>query len=302
MNLQQLVYFRTVAKYLHFTNAAQKLHVTQSSLSHSISDLERELGAQLFTRHSRGVTLSKFGQIYLSYVEDSLDVLDAGRRRIEEELHTKDSVIALAYLSSLEQFISELTLKYLSVPENEDDIFHFAMRPNTGIESALVDGLVDIAICNKLNTAGLDSIRIGPQSLVVAVSELHPLANRGRIALSELSQENFVMYAYEFRIRKYIDVALNQLNIQPKIIQETTHGAIMLKSVRSGHGIALLPEPLEKNIPGIKFLAIENALPPWDVFLYWKNARYISPSVEKFIQFVKSEGLVFEKYKQQGFI
>ena len=57
LNLQQLYYFRTLAEVKHFTKAAMKLMVTQPSLSHSINDLESELGVSLFIRTNRMVTL-----------------------------------------------------------------------------------------------------------------------------------------------------------------------------------------------------------------------------------------------------
>ena len=55
MNLQQLYYFKTIAELEHYTKASQMLNITQSSLSHSINDLEKELGVLLFIRQGRNV-------------------------------------------------------------------------------------------------------------------------------------------------------------------------------------------------------------------------------------------------------
>jgi DNA-binding transcriptional LysR family regulator len=297
MNLQQLIYFRAVAKQEHFTKAAATLHVTQSSLSHAINDLERELGVSLFIRHSRGVSLSKHGSIYLSYVEDALGILEAGRRRIEEDINPANSIITLAYPSSLEQFISELTFRYLEIPEYKDTVFHFSMRPNTAIEANLVDGLVDVAICNTLNSPGITGTKIGRHDLVVVVPNNHRCAQRDSVSLLELADENFIMYANEFRIRKYIDLALERLEIKPKVVQETTHGALMLKSVHSGRGVALIPQPLDGPPAGLKTLLIQDTMPPWDIHMYWKPSPYLSPAVRNFIRYVKSEGMAFNRFQ-----
>ena len=56
MNLQGLYYFNTIAELEHYTRAAEKLHVSQSNLSHAIKELENELGVQLFER--QGATLN----------------------------------------------------------------------------------------------------------------------------------------------------------------------------------------------------------------------------------------------------
>ena len=50
MNLQWLYYFNTIAEMEHYTRAAERLHVSQSNLSHAIKELEEELGAELFER------------------------------------------------------------------------------------------------------------------------------------------------------------------------------------------------------------------------------------------------------------
>ena len=61
MNLQQLYYFKTIAELEHYTKASQQLNISQSSLSHSITDLEKELGVSLFIRQGRNVKLTSCG-------------------------------------------------------------------------------------------------------------------------------------------------------------------------------------------------------------------------------------------------
>ena len=68
MNLQQLYYFKTIAELEHYTKASQMLNITQSSLSHSINDLEKELGVLLFIRQGRNVRLTKCGAFFLEFV------------------------------------------------------------------------------------------------------------------------------------------------------------------------------------------------------------------------------------------
>lgn len=72
MNLQWLYYFNTIAELEHYTRAAEKLHVSQSNLSHAIKELENELGVQLFERQGRNIKLTKYGEIFQPYVILSL--------------------------------------------------------------------------------------------------------------------------------------------------------------------------------------------------------------------------------------
>ena len=76
MNLNQLEYFRTLAHEEHYTRAAQMLSITQPSLSHAIAQLEQELGTRLFEKKGRNIVLTRYGKIFLPYVEDALKILD----------------------------------------------------------------------------------------------------------------------------------------------------------------------------------------------------------------------------------
>ena len=84
MNLNQLTYFVTLAQIENYTRAAKRLDITQPSLSHAISNLEKELQVPLFERHGRNVTMTKYGEMFLKYVQDSLHILNLGVERIQE--------------------------------------------------------------------------------------------------------------------------------------------------------------------------------------------------------------------------
>lgn len=83
MNLNQLYYFKTLAELEHYTKAAEKLNISQPTLSHSISSMEKELGANLFEKQGRNVVLTKYGRIYMFYVENALTQLELGKNQIE---------------------------------------------------------------------------------------------------------------------------------------------------------------------------------------------------------------------------
>ena len=78
MTLNQLRYFRVLAKTEHYTKAADALAISQPSLSRAIALLEEELGVLLFNRRGRNVVLTDAGRALLRYVEAGLDTLDAG--------------------------------------------------------------------------------------------------------------------------------------------------------------------------------------------------------------------------------
>ena len=98
MNLSQLQYFKVLAQEEHYTRAAQMLSITQPSLSHAISQLEQELGTRLFEKKGRNVVLTRYGKMFLPYVEESLKVLNEGAQRIQEVNGSRHGIIHLAYI------------------------------------------------------------------------------------------------------------------------------------------------------------------------------------------------------------
>ena len=75
MNLRQLYYFRTIAELEHYTQAAEKLYVSQSNLSHAIQEMEEELNVKLFVRKGRNIKLTKYGELFLPYVQKTIETL-----------------------------------------------------------------------------------------------------------------------------------------------------------------------------------------------------------------------------------
>jgi DNA-binding transcriptional LysR family regulator len=82
MELLQLQYFQVVGRLEHMTDAAQSLHVTQSSLSKTIQRLEENLGVSLFDRRGRALRLNTFGRTFLARVDKALFELEQGQQEI----------------------------------------------------------------------------------------------------------------------------------------------------------------------------------------------------------------------------
>ena len=101
MNLNQLHYFVTLAHIEHYTRAAEMLSITQPSLSHAISMLEQELETNLFEKRGRNVVLTKYGKVFLEYVEEALKILDSGVKKTRALTSDTGGVIDLAYIFTL---------------------------------------------------------------------------------------------------------------------------------------------------------------------------------------------------------
>jgi DNA-binding transcriptional LysR family regulator len=297
MNLQQLYYFRTLAEVKNFTKASIQLMVTQPSLSHSINDLESELGISLFDRSNRQVNLTKYGELFLGYVERSLTILDEGRTKLNDFISPEHGTVSFYYVSSLDAFIPYLISRFYQEGNGSKCVFQFQQTTNVKIQEALRRGECDLGIGMLYDdAAGLGTYKLGEHELALLVSSQHPLAQQDSVDLCQIKGERFITYKEECTIRGVIDDILSSLHLEPQIVLETIHDTMIYGAVAANFGVALVPAPLNGKGHSVKALHIENQIPNHNVYLKWKNAPYISPAVVHFRDFIIEHDEIFNDF------
>ena len=120
MNLRQLYYFKAIAELEHYTRAAEKLYVSQSSLSHAIQELEDELNVEFFVKRGRNVELTKYGQLFLPYVQKTLETLETGIATLSDYINPNTGTVVMAGFPSLAQFAPDIIVRYVSETNRVD--------------------------------------------------------------------------------------------------------------------------------------------------------------------------------------
>ncbi len=300
MNLQHLYYFRTLAEVQSYTKAASKLLVTQPSLSHAISDLEDELGIPLFNRTSRQVTLTRYGEIFLEYVEQALNTLDEGRSKLEDYISPESGTVSLYYVSSVAPFISYLVTEFLKAnPTSTHITFQFLSPSNLEMRDALRKGDADLGLglpCD--GEEGLKTRHIAYHELELIVPADHPLAGRNSVDLRDIRGERFITYLAGCTIRDEIDGIIENFDLRPNIVTETIQDTVIHSAVAAGLGVALIPAPLTILPENVRAIPIENDIPRHEVLLKWKDVKYLSPAVETFRDFILSHEHIFDEFRR----
>lgn len=173
MNLNQLHYFVTLAHIEHYTRAAEMLSITQPSLSHAISMLEQELETNLFEKRGRNVVLTKYGKVFLEYVEEALKILDSGVKKTRALTSDTGGVIDLAYIFTLGSvFVPQLVGGFLKEHEDWDVNFRFSVGNTTEIIQGLKEEKYDIAFCSrKEKESGIDFVPIAKENWLLLFQE-----------------------------------------------------------------------------------------------------------------------------------
>lgn len=296
MNLQWLYYFNTIAELEHYTRAAEQLHVSQSNLSHAIKELEDELGAELFERKGRNIKLTKYGEIFLPYVQQTINSLEAGITTLKEYIDPNVGTIVLAGFQSIAQFATDLMVRYQSETNRLEVQFQYSQEIWKGMQGKLLDGSVDLILGTRLSYPQIDAAYIGTHQLVVLVPEGHELAGEEKVDLKKLDGENFIAFDSNAQLRGQLEKMFDEMGIRPNIVSETPNDQIIYGLVAARRGVSIVPYPLAGAPYNTKIIPIANDIPQRRIYLQWNRERYIPPAAKYFRDYIIRSGEVFDQY------
>ena len=290
MTLKSLEYFKKLAELQHFTKAANELHISQPSLSYAISELEKDLGIPLFDRKDKKITLNYYGEVFLSYVNQSLSILDEGINFVKHLSNPKSRNISMGYIQSLSSsiippFIEEFYKNLL----NKNIQFSFTQKDNNELIKIFLDRKLDIIFCVD-TVKGAISQAIGEQELCFVVSKEHPLCKKENIKLKDLENENFLLINPGTNLRKTINRNFKRLKFNPKVTLELGQCSNILIYVEKNLGISIVPKvdiighPLcdKLQIINVKNLDLKRT-----IYVNWfprKNENLTLKYIENFIE------------------
>ncbi|MBP1925982.1 DNA-binding transcriptional LysR family regulator [Sedimentibacter acidaminivorans] len=287
MNLQQLYYFKTIAEYEQYTKASKALIVSQPTLSHSISDLENELGVPLFYKKGRNIKLTKYGSTFLVFVTEALEKIELGKYAIKEMINPDEGIVSLSFVSSLStHFIPYVVKQFYEDEQNLQIKFEYDQNTSQKIITGLNDGKFDIGFGSKMEAPELEFYNICEEEMALVVSNKHQWANRESVELSEIVDQKLITYEHQCGTRIYVDNILSVLNKKPKIVSEVSNDTMVAGIVSANMGIAIMPKMFGLNTYDVKAIRIENCDSKRNLYMIWHKNRFMSPVAKKFRDYI----------------
>jgi len=286
VELNQLEYFKVLARINHFTQAAQSISVSQPALSRSIAKLEHELGVPLFNRVGKKIKLTQYGQTFLIHIERALQEIANGKQALVNLSEPDQGVVSLSFLHSLGSYLVPVLLsnfkkKYPKIQ------FNLNQNNSALLTKELIDGDTDLCLCSTpMTTETLGWVSLCSEELFVIVPSKHPLAKRKSIRLEEIVHEPFITFKPMYGLRVLGDQFFETASIRPKITFEGDEIMTVASLVAANLGVALIP-----HIPGLEYLEIvfipvSAPLCTRPLGIAWNTKNYLSPAARKFQQFI----------------
>ena len=188
METRELRYFVAVAEEMHVGRAAQRLGIAQPPLSRAIAQLERRLGAELFIRGPRGVTLTTAGQTLLDEGRAALAAVEAAERRTRRAVETisrRASVVLTAKAGASSELMAKLLDAYAVEPDAVD--VDVVLSPPGHQAAMLRDGRADVAILHRPfdDISGFDVDTLAVEDQVVIMPSGHPASCLASMTVAE---------------------------------------------------------------------------------------------------------------------
>ena len=289
MDIKQISYFMAVAQEGSFSRAAEKLEVSQPTLSMAVKKLEEELGAELFYSFNRRQNLTDEG---LRLKEGAAKLLEVYQETIEN-VKLSDYVGSGAVTLGLSPlfgacFFGDLIPSFSAAYPNIK--INMLEDGANKIDELVEKGEVDLAVTlNTERTASFASCHFSTQRNVALLHKKHPLANAKSITVADLKEDSFAIFNQDFILNRQIMSACHAAGFRPKIALLSSQWDFMVELVSRNRAVSILPKPvLDKHPdPNVVCVPLMDSMKYWDIVLAWNKQKYMSTSCRLFLDYVK---------------
>ncbi|MEY2355477.1 LysR family transcriptional regulator [Lysinibacillus capsici] len=242
MDIKQLHYFIAVSEQMNFSKAAERLHISQPSLSNAIKKLEQEIGSPLLERNTRNLQLTEAGELLFERAKVIVKNMEVLKIEMDEVIVHGTRDITIGVMESIKHWLPKVIANY------KKDYPHMKIHlvdilGSKRVKKSLKSYKTHLIITNQLmDDPELEVQTLYEERLVAVLPLHHPLAQKHTLTISDICEEPFIISTEGFQTRRDILTSFEQagknINIQFEI--ERFETAVSL--VREHLGVTILPE------------------------------------------------------------
>jgi DNA-binding transcriptional LysR family regulator len=285
MDIRSLRYFIETARLASFTRAAETLHVTQSTISKMVRQLEDEIGTPLLVRDGRRLSLTDTGSVVFQRGEEILATL----RQLQREVQDTQALARGRLAVGIPPMINLLFTPVLKAFRERHPEIELCLTEDTGqaIERMVAAGELEV---------GMTVLPCDPElPLMSAPIASYPIwalgepgafpAQRGTMKLKALRELPLVLLKEDFALTRSLRQAFAAAGFAPKVAAQSGHWDWLAAMASAGLGVALLPEPFIHRLATGRISAVRIVDPElqWQVAQVW-NGRYLSYAAKAWLQ------------------
>lgn len=282
MEFRLLEYFLAVCEELHFTRAAEKLGISQPTLSQQIRLLEERIDTPLFRRVGKRNYLTEAGKTLREHTLNIFHELEQAQSEINELKGMQRGKLTIG-CSGNHLLTQTLISFHQKLPGISMSILELATEET---RNGLLTNKLDLGVVFlPLDDEQLVSMELYREELSLAVSGRHPLAAKVGVKLEQLLDVPLILFPEKFLVRQMVDSYSKEAGVNLQPIFELSTMDSMLQLVRLGVGASILPKSYLQQISddSIRTVPIVDPIPHKKVGIVYRKQTYLSTSMIAFI-------------------
>lgn len=290
VKLESYRVFKEVAEVGNITAAAQALYISQSAVSQSIKQLENDLLTRLFSRNSRGVTLTAEGRMLYEYVRSAMGLLETGEAKLSQ---TRELQMGQLIIGASDTVTSQFLLPYLDSFHREHPAIHIQIISGRShkVLGLLRSGKVDIAFASTpTDLTSLETYPCFPTHSIFVAGAGYPCDFDHVYSLEEMSAFPLILLERKASSRLYLErfFLQNGLKLNPEI--ELGARSLLVDLAAIGFGVAGVTEEFvtrDLESGRLRQLKTSFQIPPRSVDMCMLRDVPQTAAAERFAAFVK---------------
>ena len=283
MDLKQLQFFKRTAELEHMTKAALDMSVSQPYISRTISELEQELGSNLFDHAGRSIMLNSCGKAFYQRAVNILNEIEDAKKELQNIKQSNEKQLTI--VTNIGQYMPGL-VELISNSKSDIKISQLSAKRHEIIRMIL-SGEADFALCSPPieTNSEINSVHLRYEQGVIIYPEGHWLKDHKEVSFEEVKDETFITVSQGYAARDILDSYFSKLELKQKIQIETADTGSVFRYVEKQLGIAAVPLSIVLMEPSFKNrYAVLRDNAGGDIALTWRNNRYISEAGKLLIE------------------
>ena len=305
-------YIYTVYRERSFTRAAEKLYISQPSLSLTIKKIEKDIGYPLFERCGKEVRLTAIGEKYINAIEEINRISFKLSNEVDDLLKLKKGSITLGSTTFIASFVLPDILKMFKNKYPDVDI-NIVVEQSTALEEKLEGDLVDIVVDNATSIQrGYNYERVLSEKILIAVPKDLPVnrelckfavtkesikqgtvdyKRHPRVKISEFKDEKFILLKKGNKMRQIAHKIFEESGIYPSIAMEFDELHTSFSYAESGFGVCFLSDIAIKysmESDNLRFYLPDTDNSERPLYVINKKSKYLTSAAAELVEFIKT--------------